>query len=114
MNSNKTRFALAALAALLAVLAVPALADSPADCTPCSDPFFPKLENPAPPLAINGKGKVFEAQLWAENIQVVTPAVALKAQPADTSPAPEPRVDEAPTARYAVEFSAPEQLATHR
>jgi len=111
MNSNKTRLA---LAALLAAFALPALAASPADCTPCSDPFFPKLENPAPPLAINGKGKVFEAQLWAENVRVATPAITLVAQPADGSPAPEPRVDEAPTARWAVVLTTPAPVVAHQ
>lgn len=110
MNPNKTRLALAALAA---ALALPAAA-SPVDCTPCSDPFFPKLENPAPPLVIRGSGQAFEAQLWAENVRVTTPAIALREQPADSSPAPEPRVDEAPTTRYAIELSAPAPLVAHQ
>ena len=111
MNPTASRFA---LAALLSALAFPALAASPADCSACSDPFFPALENPAPPLRIEGKGQVFEAQLWAENVRVSTPAIALKAEADDGSPAAEPRVDEAPTARYAVELSAPAQLAAHQ
>jgi hypothetical protein len=43
-----------ALVAVLSAFAAPALAADPSqDCTVCKDPFWPKLENPMPPIPLN-------------------------------------------------------------